>query len=111
MKIVYTDDHRNHFPQGEVYGGELVTPFERPSSMEYILRELKSRKMNDFVAPGKLNMQTVKKVHDKGFVEFLENAWADWQKAGYRGEILPTMFPVPGLRKKPVQGWLLWLRH
>jgi acetoin utilization deacetylase AcuC-like enzyme len=104
MKIVYTDDHRNHFPQGEVYGGELVTPFERPSRMEYILRELKSRKMNDFVAPGKLNMQTVKKVHDKGFVEFLENAWADWQKAGYRGEILPTMFPVPGLRKKPVRG-------
>ncbi len=104
MKIVYSDDHRAHFPQGEVYGGELVTPFERPSRMEYILRELKARKMNDFVAPGKLNMQTVRWVHDKGFLEFLEQAWADWQKAGYRGEILPTMFPVPGLRKKPVRG-------
>jgi acetoin utilization deacetylase AcuC-like enzyme len=103
MKIVYTDDHRSHFPQGEVYGGELVTPFERPSRMEYILRELKARKMNDFVAPGKLNMQGVKKVHDRDFVAFLENAWSDWQKAGYRGEILPTMFPVPGLRKKPMR--------
>ncbi len=103
MKIVYTDDHRSHFPQGEVYGGELVTPFERPSRMEYILRELKARKMNDFVAPGKLNMQGVKKVHNKDFVAFLENAWSDWQKAGYRGEILPTMFPVPGLRKKPMR--------
>ena len=103
MKIVYTDEHRMHFPQGEVYGGELVTPFERPSRVEYILRELKSRKMTDFVAPAKLNMQTVKKVHDSGLLEFLENAWADWTKAGYRGEILPTMFPVPGLRKRKMR--------
>ena len=103
MKIVYTDEHRMHFPQGEVYGGELVTPFERPSRVEYILRELKSRKMTDFVAPAKLNMQTVKKVHDGGLLEFLENAWADWTKAGYRGEILPTMFPVPGLRKRKMR--------
>ena len=53
MKIVYTDDHRLHFPQGELFGGEFVTPFERPSRVEYILRELKKRKMTDFVSPGK----------------------------------------------------------
>jgi hypothetical protein len=44
MRIVFSEDHRKHFAQGEVYGGELVTPFERPSRMEYILRELKRRK-------------------------------------------------------------------
>ena len=41
MRIVYSENHRLHFPQGEIYGGELVTPFERPSRVEYILRSLK----------------------------------------------------------------------
>lgn len=100
MKIVYSDGHRLHFAQGEIYGGEFVTPFERPSRIEYILRELKKRKMTDVVAPAAIDMKPVRKVHDKGFLEFLEGAWAAWTAAGYRGEIVPTVFPVPGLRKK-----------
>ncbi len=49
MQIVFSEEHRNHFPQGELAGGEFVTPFERPSRMEYILRELKKRKMTDLI--------------------------------------------------------------
>ena len=59
MKVVYSEDHRLHFPQGELYGGEFVTPFERPSRVEYILRELKRRKMADLMAPAKLAMKTL----------------------------------------------------
>ena len=99
MKIVYSEDHRYQFAQGEIFGGEFVTPFERPSRMEYILRELKARKYTDFVTPKALDMRPVKKVHDKGFLEFLATAWAMWMKAGYRGEIVPVIFPVPGFRK------------
>ncbi len=100
MKIVFSEDHRNHFPQGELNGGQFVTPFERPSRMEYVLRELKARKMNDLVAPGLLNMAAVRKVHDRGLLEFLETAWDQWVAAGFLGEIIPSSFPVPGLRKK-----------
>jgi acetoin utilization deacetylase AcuC-like enzyme len=99
MKIIYTDDHRLHFAQGEIFGGELVTPFERPSRIEYILRELRLRKMTDIMAPAKLDMRPVRKVHDKGFLAFLESDWEMWTTAGYRGEIIPTVFPVPGMRK------------
>ena len=100
MKIVYTDDHRLHFPQGELFGGEFVTPFERPSRVEYILRELKKRKMTDFVSPGKLDMAPVRKVHDRDFLIFLENAWAEWTKAGYKGEIVPTGYAARGMRQR-----------
>jgi acetoin utilization deacetylase AcuC-like enzyme len=100
MKIVYSDAHRAHFPQGEMYGGEFVTPFERPSRMEYILRELKARKFADLVAPAALDMKPVRKIHDRGFLEFLESAWADWVKTGYRGEIVPTGYPNRSLRQK-----------
>ena len=85
MRIVFSEDHRKHFAQGEVYGGELVTPFERPSRMEYVLRELKRRKMTDIVAPGKLDMKAVKRVHDAGFLEFLTSgpARAIFDRAGF----------------------------
>ena len=105
MRIVFSEDHRKHFPQGEVYGGELVTPFERPSRMEYVLRELKRRKMTDIVPPGKLDLKAVKRVHDAGYLDFLSTAWAEWQKAGYRGEILPTAIPNRSLQQR-ISRWI-----
>jgi acetoin utilization deacetylase AcuC-like enzyme len=99
MRIIYTDDHRLHFAQGEIFGGELVTPFERPSRMEYVLRELHKRKMVDIHPPGKVDMKAVARVHDAGYLEFLQSAWKQWQKAGYRGEILPTAIPNRSLRQ------------
>jgi len=100
MKTVYTDDHRLHFAQGELYGGEFVTPFERPSRVEFILRELKKRKMLDAVPPKALDLRPVRQVHDKGLLNFLENAWAEWSAAGYRGEIIPTGYPARGMQQR-----------
>jgi acetoin utilization deacetylase AcuC-like enzyme len=100
MKIVYSENHRAHFAQGEIFGGEFVTPFERPSRMEYILRELKRRKMTDLVEPKPLDMKAVARVHDKGFLKFLETAWDEWVAAGYRGEILPSSFPNRSLQQR-----------
>jgi acetoin utilization deacetylase AcuC-like enzyme len=77
-----------------------VTPFERPLRVEYILRELKKRKMTDFVSPGKLDMAPVRKVHDRDFLIFLENAWGEWTKAGYRGEIVPTGYAARGMSQR-----------
>src|SRR6185369_6047044 len=100
MKTVFSDDHRLHFPQGELHGGEFVTPFERPSRVEYILSELRTRRMFDIVAPKPLDMRTVRQVHDKGFLRFLETAWSDWVAAGFRGEIIPTGFPARGMQQR-----------
>ncbi len=100
MKIVYSDRHRLHFPKGELSGGVFVKPFERPSRMDHILRELKKRRMTELLQPGPLDMKTMGKIHDRGFLEFLETAWAAWQSAGYRGEIVPTGYPNRGLRQR-----------
>ncbi|MDP9138071.1 MAG: histone deacetylase family protein, partial [Pseudomonadota bacterium] len=100
MKIVYSDKHRNHFPQGELFGGEFGTPFDRPSRVEHILRRLRERKFTDFVAPGKFSMAAAKRIHDRGLLKFLETAWDQWMKAGYRGEIIPTGFPARRMRQR-----------
>lgn len=101
MKIVYSEDHRQHFPQGELWGGEFVTPFERPSRMEYILRRLKERRFTELLPPGRLDMKAVGKVHDRSYLRFLETAWTEWTATGARGEIVPTCFPMRRMRQRP----------
>jgi acetoin utilization deacetylase AcuC-like enzyme len=100
MKIVYSEEHRKHFAQGELFGGEFVTPFERPSRVEYILRRLKERNFTHLMAPGKFSPAAAKRVHDRRLLEFLETAWAAWVKAGYRGEIIATAFPARRMRQR-----------
>ena len=94
MKIVFSEEHRLHFPQGEVYGGELVTPFERPSRVEYVLRRLKEVGLNDIRPPKRIEMKSVRRLHDAGFLKFLENAWDEWKAAGFKGEIIAISFPA-----------------
>ena len=50
-------------------------------------------------------MKAVKRVHDAGFLDFLRTAWGEWQKAGYRGEILPTAIPNRSLQQR-IPRWI-----
>src|SRR5262245_36445005 len=100
MRIVYSENHRMHFPKGEIYGGELVTPFERPSRMEYIVRRLKEAGMTDIAPPRELDRRALATIHDARYLEFLQNAWREWTANGNRGELIPTSFPVRGMRQR-----------
>ena len=51
MKVVYTDTHRKRNSMTELYGGELVRPFECPERMDYILNRLRETDFGDVVAP------------------------------------------------------------
>ena len=100
MKFTCSEDHRLHFPQAELHGGEFVTPFERPSRVEYILNRLRSVGMTDLIAPDAFDPAPVAAIHDADFLEFLATAWAEWTAAGYRGEILPTGFPMRRMQQR-----------
>jgi acetoin utilization deacetylase AcuC-like enzyme len=104
MRTFFSEDHRLHFPQAELSGGQFVTPFERPSRVEYVLRRLKERGLGDIEAPGAVDFTPVRQIHDAGFLEFLETAWAEWKAAGFAGEIISTGFParrMPGAGRRP----------
>ena len=79
MKVVRSDDHRKHFPKGELYGGEFVRPFECPERWEHIMDRLGERGFKDMLDPHALDMSPVRQIHDEGFLEFLETAWDEWQ--------------------------------
>jgi acetoin utilization deacetylase AcuC-like enzyme len=100
MKVVYSEDHRYHFAQAELSFGQFVTPFERPSRIEYILRRLKERNFDDVRAPGKFDAKAARRVHDSGFLKFLETAWDEWAREGHRGEIIPSGFPARRMQQR-----------
>ncbi|MGF7161942.1 acetoin utilization deacetylase AcuC-like enzyme [Rhodoligotrophos appendicifer] len=94
MKIIYSEDHRCHFPQGELSGGELVTPFERPSRVEFVLARLKMRGFSDISGPGAYDASAVARIHDADYIEFLQTAYAEWVAAGFRGEVIANAWPA-----------------
>ena len=100
MKIICSEDHRKHFPKGELFGGELVRPFECPERWEHIVNRLKACGFEDFAEPDALDWTPVNKIHDAAYLEFLRNAWALWTKEGYQGEALPTVVPARRMQQR-----------
>jgi acetoin utilization deacetylase AcuC-like enzyme len=94
MRTFFSEDHRLHFPQAELSGGELVTPFERPSRVEFVLNRLRERRLGDVVAPGEADLAPARRLHDEGFLRFLETAWDEWKAAGMAGEIIAAGMPT-----------------
>ncbi|SDJ30396.1 histone deacetylase family protein [Aliiruegeria lutimaris] len=94
MKVFFSEEHRRHFPQAELCGGEFVTPFERPSRVEYVLGRLKEQGLTDIVAPGPVDMAPIRTLCDPGYLDFLENAWDEWKAEGFAGEVIAANFPA-----------------
>ena len=99
MKTVFSEDHRLHFPQAELYNGEFVTPFERPSRVEYVLRRLKERGLSEIVAPDPVDMAPLGRVHDAGYLDFLATGWDEWVASGAKGEMIATGLPLRRLQQ------------
>lgn len=97
MRTLYSEDHRLHFPQAELCGGQFVTPFERPSRVEYVLNRLRARNLSDIAGPSAVDMAPVRALLDPGYLTFLETAWDDWKAAGMAGEIIAANVPARGM--------------
>ncbi|TMM51183.1 histone deacetylase family protein [Sulfitobacter sabulilitoris] len=106
MKTFFSEDHRLHFPQAELSGGEFVTPFERPSRVEYIRNRLISRGLGAIEDPGPVDMDPVQTLLDPGYLRFLETAWADWKAAGMAGEIIAANVPARGMHMDRVPDFI-----
>lgn len=93
MLTVYSDDHRAHDSKYEIYGGEMVAPHEMPRRMDMVLQRLKSEGFGEIVEPQDFGMDAIRKIHDAGYLMFLETIWDEWVKIGYNGEVIPTVWP------------------
>lgn len=96
MDIIYTDKHRLRAAKTELYGGELVPPFECPERMDYILEAIDEKSLGPVIAPDEnptLGAPAIAAIHDAGYLAFLDTAWQEWEAEGMKGEMIPTVWP------------------
>ena len=100
MITIYSEDHRKREAKTELYGGELVEPFERPSRMDYILHRLDEVKLGEIIAPREFGMDPILGIHDADYVSFLENCWDDWRTEYETGEAIPSVWPARRMQQR-----------
>ncbi|WP_366510403.1 hypothetical protein [Marivita sp.] len=94
METIYSEDHKLRDAQTELYGGQLVYPFERPSRLDYIHARLTEVGLGPITAPDSFGMEPILAVHDAEYVDFLQSAWDRWQAAGFKGEAIAGTWPA-----------------
>jgi acetoin utilization deacetylase AcuC-like enzyme len=97
MHTIYSEDHRLHDGNVELFEGKVVKPHEMPRRADIVLNRVKSEKLGDVVAPQDFGIDPILGVHDKGLVEFLRDCWSEWTKSGRNFDALPHIWPTPGL--------------
>jgi acetoin utilization deacetylase AcuC-like enzyme len=93
MKIIYTEAHRKRAAQTELAGGELVSPFECPERMDFILKRLADVKFGPMIEPHDVSFDAVREIHSADYLNFLDSAWDEWAAAGFKGEAIPSTWP------------------
>ena len=99
MKIFYADKHRLHDCDGEIKDGELKPCFENPTRADAIETSLESAGYKWEPVSRDFGVEPVLRVHHTDYLEFLQNAWSDWQAAGRTGDIFPLCWPGSGMRR------------
>jgi len=96
--------HAAHHGRRELYRGALVPCHEVPDRLDRIEAELARRPVGDCVAPVQpAGMRAaLERVHTPDYLAFLEGAWHTWSDldpANVHHDILPSVWPGPGLRR------------
>ena len=94
MKIVRSQMHRSHFPDGEIHGGKLVRPFECPERIDYINAALAEAGLDDDVDVQPVEDTLLELVHNADYLDFLRTAWSQWSALGHSSDMIPTCLPV-----------------
>lgn len=100
MLAVYSENHVLRDAKTELFGGQLVAPFECPARVEFILDRLKSVNLGKIITSDNYGLEPIARIHDRAFLAFLENCWKEWLTKGYKGEAIPSVWPARGMQQR-----------
>ncbi|MHA7859371.1 MAG: histone deacetylase family protein [Henriciella sp.] len=93
MKAFFSEQQSKHGPALELQNGELVPHAESQARVDAIRGVL-----TDVEHPTDFGLDPILAVHEPGYVDFLQRAYADWVAAGRPGDAFPYVFPIKGRR-------------
>jgi acetoin utilization deacetylase AcuC-like enzyme len=98
MRTVYSDDHRCQNAQWELIDGKLLPPFENPRRADQILAAVQQR-FGPVLPAESFGLEPILRVHDSGYVQFLQTAWLEWVAAHGNYNALPLNWPTRTMRQ------------
>lgn len=99
MLTIYSEDHRYQDGKAELADGRLVPCFEMPRRAEMILARVREVGLGAVEAPDDLGVEPLARVHEAGFLAFLQSAWDEWRATGREHDALPLCWPTRTLRQ------------
>ncbi|KQR41531.1 histone deacetylase family protein [Acidovorax sp. Leaf160] len=102
MLILHNPLQSRHAGRQEMFRGRLVDCHEHPGRFDHVMNALAQRPQGQLATPGAADMALVRRVHAAEYVDFLQNAWAQWvalDAANAALDILPSVWPGHGLRR------------
>jgi acetoin utilization deacetylase AcuC-like enzyme len=117
IPVVWSDAHRLHEPDGEIWVG-VRTPGTEVAARAEAIREVLVAAGASFVEAVPHDDAAVLAVHSRELLEFLAGAWVAWEDAGLPADpgqdrVVPYIFPVDGLLPPgslPLEPAAVWAR-
>lgn len=104
MKLIYSDEHREHAGAKEMRYDQMIPMCESPERMDMILVALAEAGFTDIVAPAPHDLEVTHQVHDPAFVSFLERCYPLWEaEFGPGGFATAYTFGMRGMSQVPNQ--------
>ena len=100
MLTLYSQDHRLHAPESEIFRGDRIGCLETPARADLIEQRLAERG-HALQVPHVDSANVLAQVHSARYLRFLQQAWSDWTAldAGNANlQPFPSVWPVRTLR-------------
>jgi acetoin utilization deacetylase AcuC-like enzyme len=102
MKLIYSQDHRDHAGAKEMRYDKMIPMSESPERMDMIVGALAEAGLEDIAEPDSHGLEIAHQVHDPAFVSFLEQAYPLWeQEFGPGGFATAYTFGMRGMDQVP----------
>lgn len=102
MKLIYSDDHRDHAGAKEMRYDQMIPMSESPERMNMIMTALAEAGFTDVIPPATYGLDVAHQVHDPAFVSFLERCYPLWEdEFGTGGFATAYTFGMRGMDQVP----------
>jgi acetoin utilization deacetylase AcuC-like enzyme len=101
MLTIYNDRHALHQGRFEMFRGELVPCFEVPARADFVLQELRQRRLGPVEPPQDFPGSVLTRIHSQRYLDFLAGAWEEWvalDPANAQRDAIPSYWPIRTFR-------------
>ena len=99
MLTIYSKSHHQHHAAAELIDGKMLPPFEMPKRAEMVLTAIQKAGLGAVIEPEHFGLDPILRVHDAGYVRFLQTVWDDWVMEHGTHDALPTNWAVRSMRR------------